>query len=199
MQAITGQFAACQYYINCSLLYYTHVSLPLCTKFDLPTKVGFRPNHRTDDHLDGCTGCWSNVVRELVCTAVHQHNRTSRKRSIEAQTFTRYRNSLHLLRCGASSCETSAKTLHSTRRNSINRKRVTYFRSKEERSKVTHCPPYSLTTVLQFSLEGDLMQRQEKQKGIRLSDQKEDCLTNLRLADDTSLFSTSLEKLRWNV
>ena len=51
-------------------------------------------------------------------------------------------------------------------------------------------------TVLQFSLEGDLKRWQEKQKGIRLSDKKDDCLTNLRFADDVLLFSTSLEKLR---
>ena len=51
-------------------------------------------------------------------------------------------------------------------------------------------------TVLQFSLEGDLKRWQEKQKGIRLSDKKEDCLTNLRFADDVLLFSASLGKLR---
>ena len=44
-------------------------------------------------------------------------------------------------------------------------------------------------TVLQYSLEND-------KKGIRLSDKTEDCLTNLRLADDVLLFSTSLERLR---
>ena len=51
-------------------------------------------------------------------------------------------------------------------------------------------------TVLQFSLENDLKRWQEKQNGIRLSDKKEDCLTNLRFADDVLLLSTSLEKLR---
>ena len=51
-------------------------------------------------------------------------------------------------------------------------------------------------TVLQFSLESDLKRWQEKQKGIRLSDKKEECLTNLRFEDDVLLFSTSLEKLR---
>ena len=50
--------------------------------------------------------------------------------------------------------------------------------------------------MLQFSLEGDLKQRQGKQKGIRLSNQKENCGTNLRFADNVLLFSTSLEKLR---
>ena len=35
-----------------------------------------------------------------------------------------------------------------------------------------------------------------EQKGIRLSDKTEDCLTNLRFADDVLLFSTTLGKLR---
>ena len=51
-------------------------------------------------------------------------------------------------------------------------------------------------TVLQYSLENDLKRCQEKQKGIRLSDKTEDCLTILRFADDVLLFSTSLERLR---
>ena len=51
-------------------------------------------------------------------------------------------------------------------------------------------------TVLQYSLENDLKRWQEKQKSIRLSDKTEDCLTNLRFADDVLLFSTSLERLR---
>ena len=50
--------------------------------------------------------------------------------------------------------------------------------------------------MLQYSLKGDLKRWQEKQKCIRLSDKTEDCLTNLRFADDVLLFSTSLEKLR---
>ena len=51
-------------------------------------------------------------------------------------------------------------------------------------------------TVLQYSLDNDLKRWQEKQKGIRLSEKTEDCLTNLRCADDVLLFSTSLERLR---
>ena len=51
--------------------------------------------------------------------------------------------------------------------------------------------------MLHFSLENDLKRWQEKQKGIRLSDKKEDCMTNLRFADELLLFSTSLEKLRY--
>ena len=51
-------------------------------------------------------------------------------------------------------------------------------------------------TVLQYSLENNLTKWEENKKGIRLSDKTEDCLTNLRFADDVPLFSTSLEKLR---
>ena len=50
--------------------------------------------------------------------------------------------------------------------------------------------------MLQFSLESDLKRWQEKQKGISLSDKKEDYLMNLRFADDVLLFAISLEKLR---
>ena len=51
-------------------------------------------------------------------------------------------------------------------------------------------------TVLQFALKDDLKSWQEKNKGTRLSDRKEDCLTNLRFADDVLLFSTHLNKLK---
>ena len=51
-------------------------------------------------------------------------------------------------------------------------------------------------TVLQNSLREDLDRWQEERKGIKLSDATEDCLTNLRFADDVLLFSTSLNKLR---
>ena len=71
---------------------------------------------------------------------------------------------------------------------------MTCFRSKEERNKETHSLLFN--TILQFSLEDDLKRWQEKQKGIRLSDKAEDCLTNLQFAHHVLLFSTSLEKLR---
>ena len=52
------------------------------------------------------------------------------------------------------------------------------------------------STVLKFALKDDLKCWQEENKGIRLSDRKEDCLTNLRFADDVLLFSTHLNKLK---
>ena len=51
-------------------------------------------------------------------------------------------------------------------------------------------------TVLQYSLREDLDRWQERRKGIKQSDAAEDCLTNLRFADDVLLFSTSENKLR---
>ena len=52
-------------------------------------------------------------------------------------------------------------------------------------------------TVLQYSLK-DEIQRWQKKKGMGtyLSDQDQDCLTNLRFADDVMLFATSKEQLR---
>ena len=70
------------------------------------------------------------------------------------------------------------------------------FPIKRVRSRGTLCPSFLFNTVLQFSLEEDLKRGQEKQKGIRLSDKTDDCLTNLRFAYDVLLFSTSLGKLR---
>ena len=49
------------------------------------------------------------------------------------------------------------------------------------------------------SLENNLKMWQENKKGIRLSDKAEECLTNLRFADDVLLFSTSLGKLHEHV
>ena len=68
-------------------------------------------------------------------------------------------------------------------------KKVTCFRSKCERSRVDPLPSLLFNTVLQFSLEEDLKRWQAKQKGIRLINKKEDCLTNLRFADDVPSFS----------
>ena len=51
-------------------------------------------------------------------------------------------------------------------------------------------------TVLQYALREDLDRWQERRKGIMLSDAAENCLTNLRFADDVLFFSTSLNKLR---
>ena len=50
-------------------------------------------------------------------------------------------------------------------------------------------------TVLQYALK-NVIQRWQKKKGVDLSDQERDCLTNLRFADDVMLFATSKEQIR---
>ena len=52
-------------------------------------------------------------------------------------------------------------------------------------------------TFLQMALKDDIDRWQKKRgMGISLRDQAEDSLTNLRFADDVSLFATSLEQLQ---
>ena len=52
-------------------------------------------------------------------------------------------------------------------------------------------------TVLQMALKDDVERwRKSEGMGIRLADRESDCLTNLRLADDVLLFSTSLVQLQ---
>ena len=52
-------------------------------------------------------------------------------------------------------------------------------------------------TVLQYALKNVVLKWQRtKGMGIYLSDQKRDCLTNLRFADDVMLFATSREQIR---
>ena len=93
-------------------------------------------------------------------------------------------------------CQTSAKTLQSTNGTVLTDKESDIFPIKRETKQGDPLSSLLFNTVLQNSLEEDLKRWQEKQRGIRLSDKKEDCLTNLRFADDVLLFSTSLEKLR---
>ena len=51
MQAITGQFAAYQFYTSFLRLYYTLDLPPPLHRIQPPDQAGFRPNHRCDDHL----------------------------------------------------------------------------------------------------------------------------------------------------
>ena len=55
MQEITDQYAACQCYTSCLPQYYTRVLYarlaPSLHKIQPPDQGGFRPNHRTEDHL----------------------------------------------------------------------------------------------------------------------------------------------------
>ena len=52
MQAITGQFVACQFYTSCSPQFCMPGSHLLCTKYNLPTRQGFGPT------IDVTTTLW---------------------------------------------------------------------------------------------------------------------------------------------
>ena len=186
MQAITSQFAACLYYTNCLPQYYTHVSLLHCQNTTSWSRwvLAQSPYWRSPDGVQSAGATMSRVE----CTAVHQHNRLHESLRpnktfgiMVLHAVLRHRTSLH---------QTS---LQSSRRNSLNRQREWHFPDQEGdeagRSIIQPTLQYSVTIFF-----GKWPERwQEKQKGIRLSDKKEDCLTNLRSADDVLVFSTSLE------
>ena len=186
MQATRGHFAACQYYTNCSLLYFMHVSLPPCTKSNLLTKVDFWPNHRTDDHL---------MVYRVLEQRCREWGVPLYISTIDfTKAFDRIKhsalwNSLHYYGVKPAYVRLRQR-LHSQQEGTV----LTDEESDKfpiKRGTKQGDPLFSLlfNTVLQFLLENDLKRWQEKQKGIKLSDKKEDCLTNLRFADDVLLFS----------
>ena len=106
MQAITDQFAACQY---CTKLFATELYArlaPSLHKIQPPDQGGFRPNHRTEDHL-------------VVYRVLEQRCREwSVPLYISTIDFTKAFDRIKHL------CQTSAKTLQSKRRNSLNRQRM---------------------------------------------------------------------------
>ena len=179
MQAITGQFAACQFSSSCSPQFLFARLAPSLHKIQPPDQAGFRPNHRCEDHL---------VVYRILeqrcrewSVPLYISTIASRKRFYRSQTSIR---------------EAASTALQPSGRHSFDRQRER--RISDQKRDQTGDPLSSLlfNTVLQYSLENDLTRWQEKQKGIRLSDKTEDCLTNLRFADDVLLLSTSLERLR---
>ena len=193
MQAITCQFVACQYYTNCLPQYFVHFSLRPCTKSILPTKVGFRPHHRTDHHLmvyrvleQRCRE-WGVPLYISTIDFTKAFDRIKHSALWSSLQFygvkPAYVRLLQRLYCQHEGTVLTDKESDA-------------FAIKRGTKQGDPLSSLLFNTVLQFSLEGDLKRWQEKQKDIRLSDKKEDCLTNLRFADDVLLFSTSREKLR---
>ena len=130
------------------------------------------------------------------CTAVHQYNRLHE--SIRPnQTFSEMELPA-VLRYQTSIRETTATVLHYSDQEGtvLTDKESDAFPIKRGTKQGDPLSSLLFNTVLQYSLESDLKRWQEKQKGIRLSDKTEDCLTKLRFADDVLLFSKSLERLR---
>ena len=51
-------------------------------------------------------------------------------------------------------------------------------------------------SVLQSALENDIEAWKDKVLGIRLSDEKRDCISNLRFADDVLMMASSLKQFK---
>ena len=168
MQAITGHFAACQCYINCLPQYY------IDHKIQPPDQGGLRPNHRTEDHL---------MVYRVLEQRCREWGVPLYISTIDfTKAFDRIKHSALWTSLQYYGIEPAYIRLL---------QRVTCFRSKGYEAG----GPFVLFT-LQHSVAiffgGRSEARAGQQKGIRLSDKKEDCLTNLRFAYDVLLFP-----LRW--
>ena len=166
---------------------------PSLHKIQPPDQGGFRPNHRTDDHL---------MVYKVLEQRCRQWGVPLYISTIDfTKAFDRIKhsalwNSLHYHGVKPA-CVRLLQRLYSQQEGAVlTEKESDKFPVKRGTQQGDPLSSLLFNTVLQFSLENDLKRWQEKQKGIKLSDKTEDCLTNLRFADDVLLFSTSLEKLR---
>ena len=169
MQAITGQFAACQYYTNYLPQHYIQDSHPHCTWCNRRTKEGLDPTTERSSS-DGVQNIGAALSR-VGCTAVHLNDRFHK--GIRPHQILGLVVLARALWSRACLCQISAKTIQSTGRNSLHRKKATYFPIKRGTKQGDCLSCLLFNTVLQFSLESDLKRWQEKQKGIRLSDKKD--------------------------
>ena len=127
------------------------------------------------------------------CAAVHLDNRLYK--SIRPNTAFGFVVFAQVLWCRTFVCGTSAAALQRSSRSRLNRQESDGLPIRRGTKQADLLSSLLFNTVLLVSLEEDLERWQEKKKGIRLSDKKEDCLTNLRFADDVLLFSTSPHNL----
>ena len=162
-------------------------------KIQPPDQAGFRPNHRCADHfmvyrvLEQRCREWSVPLYISTIDFTKAFDRIKHSALWRSLQFYGVKPAyVRLLQRPYSQQEGTVLT----------DKESDAFPIKRETKQGDPLSSLLFNTVLQYSLENDLKQWQEKRKGIRLSDKAEDCLTNLRFADDVLLFSTSLEKLR---
>ena len=165
---------------------------PSLHKIQPPDQGGFRPNHRTDDHLMVCRvleqRCREWSVPLYISTIDFTKAFDRKKHSALWSSMQHYGVEPAYIRLLQRLCSHQEGTV-------LTDKESDTFPIKRDKA-AGPIVQLSLQHSVAISLQDDLKRWQEKQKGIRLSDKKEDCLTNLRFADDVLLFSTSLDNLR---
>ena len=165
---------------------------PCLHKIQPPDKAGFRPNHRCEDHL---------TVYRILEQRCREWGVPLYISTIDfTKAFDRIKHSalwssLRYYGVKPAHVRLLQRLYNHQKGTVLTDKESDVFPIKRGTKLVDPLSSLLFNTVLQYSLENDLKRWQEKQKRIRLSDKTEDCLTNLRFADDVLLFSTSLEKL----
>ena len=158
-----------------------------------PDQAGFRPNHRCDDHL---------MVYRVLEQRCREWGVPLYISTIDfTKAFDRIKHSalwrsLQFYGVKPASVRLLQRLYSQQEGTVLTDKESDAFPIKRGTKQGDPLSSLLINTVLQYSLENDLKRWQEKRKGIRLSDATEDCLTNLRFADDLLLFSTSLDKLQ---
>ena len=166
---------------------------PSLHKIQLPDRGGFRPNHRTDDHLMVYRVLEQRCREWGVPLYISTIDFTNAFDRIKHSAFW---SSLQFYGIEPAYVKLLQRLYSQQIGTVLTDKESDVFPIKWGTKQGDPLSSLLFNTMLQISLEGDLKRWQDQQKGITLSDKKEDCLTNLRFADDVLLFSTSLEKLR---
>ena len=162
----------------------------LCTKYNLQTRQDFGLTIDVKTTL-WCTESWSNVVVSGVYISTIDFTK-----ALDGIKHSALWNSLQFYGVKPAYVKLLRRLYIHQEGTVLTDKESDVFPIKRGTKQGDPLSSLLFNTVLQFSLENDLKRWQEKQKGIRLSDKTEDCLTNLRFADDVLLLSTSLERLR---
>ena len=193
IQAITGQFVAYLFFYKLfATVLYARLA-PSLHKIQPPDQAGFRPNHRCEDHLTVYRILEQRCREWGVPLFISTIDFTKAFDSIKHSALWK---SLRFYGIKPAYVKLLQRLYRHQEGTVLTDKESDVFPIKKGTKQGDPLSSLLFNTVLQYSLENNLKKWQENKKGIRLSDKTEDCLTNLRFADDVLLFSTSLEKLR---
>ena len=167
--------------------------LPLCTKYSLLTRLDSKPNHRCEDHLTVYRILEQRCREWGVPLYISTIDSTKAFDSIKHSAIWK---SLRFYGIKPAYVKLPQRLYKHQEGTALTDKESDVFPIKKGTKQGDPLSSLPFNTVLQYSLENNLVKWQENKQGIRLSDKTEDCLTSLRFADDVLLFSTSLGKLR---